>query len=118
MTTLSHSVANKVWDIEDLKELGKKHEGNQLISICISRSSLQSLPIQLHDILSLFHFIFPFFFRVFAFPSQACPYFTAKNRQIHVDLVICPYNYILDPAIREAMDIDVKGDIIIFDEAQ
>ena len=33
------------------------------------------------------------------------------------DLVLCPYNYIIDPGIRDAMDIKLTNSIIIFDEA-
>ena len=32
-------------------------------------------------------------------------------------IVFCPYNYLLDPLIREAMDVDLKGAAIIIDEA-
>lgn len=33
-------------------------------------------------------------------------------------LVFCPYNYILNPVIRGAMEVDIKGAIIVLDEAQ
>ena len=33
-------------------------------------------------------------------------------------LVFCPYNYIINPVIRAAMDVDIKGAIVILDEAQ
>lgn len=33
-------------------------------------------------------------------------------------LVFCPYSYIINPVIRGAMDVDIKGAIVIFDEAQ
>jgi Rad3-related DNA helicase len=32
-------------------------------------------------------------------------------------LVFCPYNYVLDPKIRSAMDINVENAIIVLDEA-
>lgn len=34
------------------------------------------------------------------------------------DIVFCPYSYIVNPQIRKAMEINVKGNIIILDEAQ
>lgn len=34
------------------------------------------------------------------------------------ELVFCPYNYIVNPIIRDAMEVDIRGSIIIFDEAQ
>ena len=49
--------------------------------------------------------------------SRACPYFAAKHAAEGAELVFCPYNYLLDPAVRSAMDIDVKGAIVILDEA-
>lgn len=33
-------------------------------------------------------------------------------------LVFCPYSYIINPVIRGAMDVDIKGAIIVLDEAQ
>lgn len=33
-------------------------------------------------------------------------------------LVFCPYNYIINPVIRGAMEVDIKGAIVILDEAQ
>ena len=34
-----------------------------------------------------------------------------------MDFLLCPYNYILSPKIRELMGIDVKDKVIVFDEA-
>lgn len=33
-------------------------------------------------------------------------------------IAFCPYNYIINPVIRGAMEVDIKGSIIILDEAQ
>ena len=33
------------------------------------------------------------------------------------ELVFCPYNYIIDPVIRAAMDVDISNAVLIFDEA-
>jgi Fanconi anemia group J protein len=49
--------------------------------------------------------------------SRACPYFAAKTAAESAELVFCPYNYLLDPAVRSAMDIELKGAIVILDEA-
>ena len=32
------------------------------------------------------------------------------------EIIFCPYNYIIDPIIRSEMDINLKNDVIIFDE--
>ena len=39
---------------------------------------------------------------------------------VHVEnaeLIFCPYNYLLDPVIRRAVQIDVEDAVIILDEA-
>jgi Fanconi anemia group J protein len=48
---------------------------------------------------------------------RACPYFTAKDIAERADVVFCPYNYLIDKLIREAAGIDLKNNIVIFDEA-
>ncbi|CAM9453258.1 unnamed protein product [Scytosiphon promiscuus] len=49
--------------------------------------------------------------------SQACPYYTARDSMATADLVLCPYNYIVDPGVREIMGINLKDAVVIFDEA-
>lgn len=34
------------------------------------------------------------------------------------ELVFCPYNYIINPVIRGAMEVDIQGSIVVLDEAQ
>lgn len=46
-----------------------------------------------------------------------CPYFASKSLAIEADIVFCPYNYIVDPVIRDAMEINLKDNIIVLDEA-
>jgi hypothetical protein len=48
---------------------------------------------------------------------RACPYFTAKDLAERADVVFCPYNYLIDKLIRESTGIDLKNNIVIFDEA-
>jgi fanconi anemia group J protein len=48
---------------------------------------------------------------------SACPFFAAKQMEKKADLIFCPYNYLIDPAIRESMGISIEDSIIIFDEA-
>lgn len=33
-------------------------------------------------------------------------------------LVFCPYSYVINPIIRRAMEVDLKGAVVILDEAQ
>ncbi len=48
---------------------------------------------------------------------RACPYFTAKDIAEEADVVFCPYNYLIDKLIRESSGIQLKNNIVIFDEA-
>ncbi|KAL6267626.1 hypothetical protein P5V15_000701, partial [Pogonomyrmex californicus] len=49
--------------------------------------------------------------------KRLCPYFGAKSLMVQADIVFCPYNYILYPEIRESMQINLRGNIVILDEA-
>ncbi|KAJ1290715.1 hypothetical protein BS78_02G266300 [Paspalum vaginatum] len=48
---------------------------------------------------------------------KGCPYFAAQHMAEAAQLVFCPYNYIISPIVRRAMDMDISGSIIILDEA-
>ncbi len=49
--------------------------------------------------------------------ESACPYFLSRALAKRADLIFCPYNYVLDPSIRNSMEIDVQDAIVILDEA-
>lgn len=46
-----------------------------------------------------------------------CPYYLSQALAAKADLVFAPYNYILDPAIRKAMGINLANSVVILDEA-
>ncbi|XP_057571236.1 Fanconi anemia group J protein isoform X1 [Hippopotamus amphibius kiboko] len=48
---------------------------------------------------------------------KACPYYTARELMQDADIIFCPYNYLLDAQIRETMDINLKEQVVILDEA-
>eukprot|EP01084_Bolivina_argentea_P178298 308212_1 len=48
---------------------------------------------------------------------SCCPYMGTRAILDNANLIFCPYNYILDPMIRDQMNIDIKNSIIIIDEA-
>ena len=48
---------------------------------------------------------------------KACPYFAVRELKNSAQLVICPYNYLVEPNIRASMDIHIKDQIVILDEA-
>ncbi|XP_038212814.1 Fanconi anemia group J protein homolog isoform X2 [Zerene cesonia] len=48
---------------------------------------------------------------------KACPYYAARELANAANIVFCPYNYLIEPSIRESMQINVTDNIIIIDEA-
>jgi Fanconi anemia group J protein len=46
-----------------------------------------------------------------------CPYYISRAIQPHAEITFAPYNYILDPGIRKAMNIGLKNTVIVLDEA-
>jgi fanconi anemia group J protein len=48
---------------------------------------------------------------------RSCPYFGSKARVENAQIVFCPYSYLIDPYIRRKMDIQLKGDVVLLDEA-
>jgi hypothetical protein len=50
-------------------------------------------------------------------PHSPCPYYLSRALSKHAELIFAPYNYILDPGIRKALDIDLSGSVVVLDEA-
>ena len=50
---------------------------------------------------------------------KSCPYFASKEwlSDPQIELVLCPYNYILSPTTRETIGMDLSNSIVICDEA-
>lgn len=46
-----------------------------------------------------------------------CPYFYSRDVSTKADLVLLPYNYLLDSSIRNTLKLKWENSIIIFDEA-
>uniref|UniRef100_A0A4W4EBL9 Regulator of telomere elongation helicase 1 n=1 Tax=Electrophorus electricus TaxID=8005 RepID=A0A4W4EBL9_ELEEL len=49
--------------------------------------------------------------------ERVCPYYLSRSLKQHADLIFMPYNYLLDLKSRRAHNIELKGAVIIFDEA-
>ncbi|XP_071180461.1 Fanconi anemia group J protein homolog [Mytilus edulis] len=49
--------------------------------------------------------------------KKVCPYFSVRSFRKEIDIVFCPYNYLIDPIIRQNMEINLKDEIVILDEA-
>uniref|UniRef100_A0A4W4DS40 DNA 5'-3' helicase n=1 Tax=Electrophorus electricus TaxID=8005 RepID=A0A4W4DS40_ELEEL len=48
---------------------------------------------------------------------RSCAYYAARELMQEASIIFCPYNYLLDPLIRESMDISLKGMVVVLDEA-
>ncbi|KAK6760178.1 hypothetical protein RB195_021609 [Necator americanus] len=46
-----------------------------------------------------------------------CPFYRCRQMQETAELVLLPYNYIIDPQLRKIHRVDLSGSIVIFDEA-
>jgi fanconi anemia group J protein len=46
-----------------------------------------------------------------------CPFYVSRDIAKQVDIVFCPYNYLIDPSIRSSMKLSLKNEIVILDEA-
>lgn len=46
-----------------------------------------------------------------------CPYYMSRELKQEADIIFMPYNYLLDPKSRKAHNVELQGNIIIFDEA-
>lgn len=49
--------------------------------------------------------------------DRFCPYFVARGALEKAEVVFAPYNYLVDPVVREAMGIELNNDIVVVDEA-
>lgn len=49
--------------------------------------------------------------------KRLCPYYAARELMEQVDIIFCPYNYLISPKIRASMKINLKDQIVIIDEA-
>ena len=46
-----------------------------------------------------------------------CPYYHARNVASNAELILMPYNYLLDAASRRSLRVAWPGSVVIFDEA-
>lgn len=48
---------------------------------------------------------------------DCCPYYASQELMHGADIIFMPYNYLLDPKVRNANQIDLNDTIVILDEA-
>lgn len=48
---------------------------------------------------------------------SVCPFYRTRSLVDEADLLLMPYNYVIDPRLRRMHDVGLKGNIVIFDEA-
>ncbi|KAJ0173181.1 hypothetical protein K1T71_011357 [Dendrolimus kikuchii] len=48
---------------------------------------------------------------------KACPFYAARAMAQTAHIIFCPYNYLIEPAIRSSLQIDLQDNIVIIDEA-
>jgi regulator of telomere elongation helicase 1 len=49
--------------------------------------------------------------------EEVCPYYMSRELEATADLVLMPYNYLLDPSIRRQMKMNLADCVVILDEA-
>ncbi|XP_048406459.2 regulator of telomere elongation helicase 1 isoform X2 [Stegostoma tigrinum] len=48
---------------------------------------------------------------------RVCPYYLSRALKQNAEIIFMPYNYLLDPKSRRTHNLDLRGTIVIFDEA-
>jgi len=49
--------------------------------------------------------------------EHTCPFYFSRESLTNADLVLAPYNYVLDRQLRRSINLNFKDSIVIFDEA-
>jgi Rad3-related DNA helicase len=47
-----------------------------------------------------------------------CPYYTSRLLINDVQVILCPYNYLIDPRVRNSMQMSINNSVIIIDEGK
>lgn len=48
---------------------------------------------------------------------KACPFYASRIAEEKAEIVFAPYNYVIDPSIRNVLNVDLKNSFVIIDEA-
>jgi len=44
---------------------------------------------------------------------SACPYYLSRSLAKYAEIIFAPYNYVLDPGIRNALELDLDGAVVV-----
>ena len=57
--------------------------------------------------------------REFGSAHNGCPYFTSQAiLEAGAQIVFCPYQYVVNPSMRESLGINIENSIVVVDEGQ
>uniref|UniRef100_A0A672Q0L7 Regulator of telomere elongation helicase 1 n=1 Tax=Sinocyclocheilus grahami TaxID=75366 RepID=A0A672Q0L7_SINGR len=91
-----------------------RHESNHIkVHMCRAKVSSRSC-LFYNNIFVIFH---KFLINRNCKKQRVCPYYLSRTLKQHADVIFMPYNYLLDPKSRRAHNIELKGAVVIFDEA-
>ena len=48
---------------------------------------------------------------------RVCPYYATRDLMDQAQIIFSPYNYLIDPKVRQSMKIPINDNVIILDEA-
>jgi DEAD_2 len=81
-----------------------RHNGVE--SFAKARPDLNSQPLDVEELVALGR------------GGRCCPYYLSRDMAASADIVLMPYNYLVDPRTRSGMTgVAWKGAVVIFDEA-
>eukprot|EP01027_Heterolobosea_sp_BB2_P018533 GEZU01026092.1.p1 GENE.GEZU01026092.1~~GEZU01026092.1.p1 ORF type:complete len:212 (-),score=26.84 GEZU01026092.1:36-671(-) len=48
--------------------------------------------------------------------NSVCPFYLSREMYAYADVIFMPYNYLIDPQLRQSLSVDVSGSVLILDE--
>uniref|UniRef100_A0A8B9P7Z5 Regulator of telomere elongation helicase 1 n=1 Tax=Apteryx owenii TaxID=8824 RepID=A0A8B9P7Z5_APTOW len=83
----------------------KRQESNHVITVSFTEKELVDSIMDIEDLVKNGN------------KHRACPYYLSRSLKQQADIIFMPYNYLLDSKSRRAHNLDLKGTVVILDEA-